>query len=110
MELFNIQTTELTKEQKLEDLKEQIKRQSFMAILSLKNQQKHLFGMIWNHGTFTPQEILDSFGTSAVELFVVSKNIEDLLEAALPNYERLVVPYEYTINQDGTVTVGNKKE
>ena len=72
--------------------------------------QRHnaLWNMIWNNRLgFTPQQIFDQFGTEASELFVFSGQMQTMLVSINSEYVPLVPPYNYTINADGTVTVGD---
>lgn len=68
------------------------------------------FDLLWNNSNFTAQEILNEFGSDAVQLFILSKAIQQLLKAANPNYVALVPPKEYTINEDGTITIIESSE
>ena len=64
--------------------------------------------MIWNNGNgVSPQEVLDEMGTDAAELFTFSTSIQGMLYEADNTYISITPPYEYTINEDGTVTVGD---
>lgn len=74
------------------------------------NRHKSLWNMIWHNSIATPQEIFDLFGQNAVKLFQLSSALQHLLTEVLNGYEMMSPPYEYTINEDGTVTVGNKIE
>ena len=66
------------------------------------------FRAVW--GYTNPQGIFDNLGSQAYKIFQDSKEIQTLLAKVIPDYEFLTPPYEYTINQDGTVTVGDKIE
>ncbi len=77
----------------------------------IKNMIKTSFNLVWdNPEGLTPQEILDGFGTDAGELFIFSAQMQTLLLTVNPDYEFLTPPYNYVINPDGTVTVGEKIE
>lgn len=78
------------------------------ALTALGNYHKAAFDLVWNNSKFTPGQILDQFGSDAAELFIVSSKVQTLLKEIYPNYEEAVPPYNYTLNQDGTVTVGSK--
>jgi hypothetical protein len=107
MNLFD--TEQQTDDEKLDAQIGAIKKQAVRAINRFKQNQNQIFNMIWNNYQFTPQQIFDKFGSSAVELFVVSKAAEDYQALALgDSYTPLVVPYEFVVNADGTVTVGDK--
>ena len=109
MSLFTEEPLAKTDLEKAEDAKRQIVTQSQSTLNRLVSGQRRAFQILW-YNPLGPQAILDAFGTSAVELFVVSQKTEDFIKELKPDYEPLEVPYEFTINQDGTVTVGDKKE
>ncbi len=58
----------------------------------------------------TPQEIMDKLGTQAYKLFESALGLQTQMAAVDPDYVQINVPYNYKINQDGTVTVGALKE
>lgn len=69
-----------------------------------------IFNLLW--GFDNPQAVLDVLGTDAVSLFEVGalckKFIDDfhtINNLPLSNYTN--PPYQYTLNNDGTVTLGN---
>lgn len=68
--------------------------------------QKTAFDRIWNNPSFTPQELIAGFGTDAAELFVKSVTNEMCIKQINPSWKMMSSPYEVTLNQDGTVTVG----
>ena len=74
------------------------------------SQHTRLFQQLWKSPKVTPQEILDEYGTDAAQLFAFSAQLQALALGINPDYEPLVSPYEYIINPDGTVTVGEKIE
>jgi len=76
----------------------------------IKNEHSKIFDMIWNTRDITPQEVLDSFGTDAQDLFTFSSSIQTLLSQVDSNYVALVPPMEYEINENGTVTVIEPEE
>ena len=109
MKLF--ETEVQTETEKLDAIVDTIKSKAIRSLSRFQREQVQIFNMIWNSYENTPQEILDKFGTDAVELFIASKNAEDYLTLVLGDrYTPLVVPYEFTINEDGSVTVGDKIE
>jgi hypothetical protein len=68
------------------------------------NRIKSLASMFWAN----PVVISEALGSDAVKLFQLLGSLEGLLGAYDSDYVPFVVPYEYTINQDGTVTIGDK--
>lgn len=77
-------------------------------VLMLERAHSATFNMIWN-GNLSPQEIMDDFGTEAFKLFRDSAALQTLFAAVIDGYVPLVPPYEFTINQAGTVTIGARK-
>jgi hypothetical protein len=94
-----------TDEEKLRDIKRHIASSAFM-IQQINMQHLTAFNNIWNNPDFTPQQVLDSFGTDAARLFSDSSATQTFLAAVLDGYEPLTPTAAYTINNDGTVTVG----
>jgi len=74
------------------------------------SQHARLFQQFWENRKVSPQEILDEYGTDAAQLFAYSSQLQALAKGINPDYEPLVPPYAFTINRDGTVTVGEKIE
>lgn len=74
---------------------------------TLKESTRNSFNNVWRNPEATPQEIFASFGTNAVKLFVVAGATIQFIKALDPEWEEPVPPYQYSINPDGTVTVGN---
>ena len=99
-----------TKEELL-NINKDIMRASVNGIyLYLKKEYENLFTRVWeNADGLTPQEVLDSFETDAFELFSYSDLVRQVLVQVNPNYSVPEVPYNFTINGDGTVTVGEAK-
>ena len=71
----------------------------------------NVFKMVWqNPKGLTPQQVFDSFGTSAVQLFQAASLMGQLIGVADPTSAAALptpagINQTYTINQDGTVTV-----
>lgn len=73
---------------------------------NISRQLEQSFTIVWNNSKgFTPQEVLDEFGSDAKDLFVYSAQLQQILKVVNPAYEIIEPPYDYTINADGTVTV-----
>jgi len=70
-------------------------------------RHKNLWNLIWNNKNVTPQEIFDVFSTDAYKLFELSSALQTLLSRVIENYQFMTPKYEYTINEDGSVTVGS---
>ena len=99
---------ELTKEQKQERTAMQIAKKSYETYAALIGTYKDLQQKVWNNPSgLTPQEVFDSLGTNAGELFTLSALLVQTVNSVKPNTLNPAQPYEYTINEDGTVTVGD---
>lgn len=68
------------------------------------NRIKSLANMFWAN----PVIISEALGSDAVKLFQLLGSLEGLLGAYDDSFVPVTVPYEFTINQDGTVTIGDK--
>jgi len=98
---------ELTIEQKQELVTAQIEQQAFKAHSTLVKTYQDLYDRVWeNRLGLTPQQVFDGLGTQGVELFKLSHLLVTIVNSAQPGTIKLIQPYEYTINPDGTVTVG----
>ena len=90
-------------------LKRQLTANVNQLFIQMKGTYLNGFNTVWKHPKLTPQEIFDAFGTDARDLVVSSYGVAQALNAIVPNTITEIPPYEYTINDDGTVTVGEKK-
>lgn len=85
------------------------------AINTLENKKinyQTAFNLVWNPANCTPQDVFDLMGTSAVELFQKAQIEIESIIALDPTYVP-PMPTEYPnykINEDGTVTAGDKVE
>jgi len=89
------------------------------TVLRIQRQATHLFSQmgqtyegikqsVWgNQQGLTPQEVFDALGTNGAELFQLSALLVQAVNAAKPDTLDPAQPYEFTINEDGTVTVGD---
>lgn len=101
------QEEQLTQEEKLRAIKNEIARFNTRTLSIFKERYLKSLELVWGNKKASPQDILDSYGTSAVELFVTSNAVADFIKSVDPLFEKPIPPYEYTINEDGTVTVGD---
>ena len=74
------------------------------AYLELKNAVIGGFRNVWNNPNYTPQQVLNNWGTDAVSLFNFSYLAQQIL-AVDPSWKMLTPPVPCTLNEDGTVTV-----
>lgn len=67
----------------------------------------HIMKTFWKHPRLTPQQVSDSLGTEAVELFLLGGKLTEMIISITPeSASELEVPlYPYTINEDGSVTI-----
>jgi hypothetical protein len=93
-----------------EQVKDEIIKESLRFLNGAKRKHMSAFRKFWYNPNATPQEICDKFGTNAKEVFIASKATEDYIKILDETYKAPEVPYEFTINADGTVTIGEKKE
>jgi hypothetical protein len=95
----------------------EMRRINGLAIVTyrqLVTQHRALMEAFWaNPNGFTPQEVFDKYGTNAVSIFIESSVMltfisgrEDILGIPVEQRYVVVIPFNYTINPDGTVTVG----
>lgn len=72
--------------------------------------QKQGINHIWHHPRLTPQQAIDSLGDEAARIFQAHGALTQVIAvvAALDGVEPdiLLPTDEFTVNQDGTVTVG----
>lgn len=84
----------------------QIKQTNTQTLFMLKMGVTSAFELVWTAPE--PQAVLDQFGTSASQLFQASNAAQQLIKALDPTWVELVPPYEFTVNEDGTITIGDK--
>jgi hypothetical protein len=105
MSLIGNSSGELTASQQASS---QIFKMSNSVYEHMKRQHNYIWKLIWsNRNGASPQEVLDGMGTDASELFTFSIGIQGMLYQADNTYIPMTPPYEYVINDDGTVTVGD---
>lgn len=101
---------ELTKEEKQEFTKTQIEKDAYEAFSTLTKTYEKIYKRVWeNHLGLTPQEVFDSLGPQGAELFQLSALLVQTVNTAQPGAIQPAQPYEFTINPDGTVTIGAAK-
>ncbi len=77
----------------------------------LISRYRKMFEEIWRNGTADPSEIqdlMDQFGPHAAKLFALSNALRQLIATHVPDRAdqvNMAVPYDYTINGDGSVTI-----
>ena len=99
---------ELTVAQKQELVIRQIEQRAFKTHETLVATYRDLYDRVWeNRLGLTPQQVFDGLGTQGVELFKLSQLLVTTVNSATPGSIGATQPYDYTINPDGTVTVGD---
>lgn len=105
-----IDTKQISNNAKLEQTESNIRKVNIALHDTIKRQHSYIFNTIWyNPDGLSAQDIFDAFGTESHELFTFSQSIQTLLHQIDSNYIPLSPPNDYTINADGTVTVGELK-
>lgn len=105
---MSILNNETTQEQKIDNLKTDITKKSNRLYQKIKREHEKIFNMIWNNPTVSPQEILDSYGEDAIDLFTYSSSLQDLLYQVDDTYVALVPPNEWELDEYGVVIVGDE--
>lgn len=101
---------EKTQEDIAKDIAKKVLGTNLNGLNKLKDAIRSSFSLIWDNPNATPQEILDEFGTNAKELFIASAKTIAFIKSFDEEYEEPKRLYEFTINEDGTVVVGDKIE
>jgi hypothetical protein len=104
-----LENAQKTTEEKIYDTRTEITKISTRLYSKINKQHAKIFNLVWNNSEgLTPQEVFDEYGTEASSLFVFCSGIQQMLVQANESYELLVPTHSYVINEDGTVTVGEK--
>lgn len=64
-----------------------------------------IFALVWTNPELTAQEVMDAFGTEAVQLFQFAGAFQQLMNTLQPGVLIQAPPKTFTINEDGSVTV-----
>ncbi len=76
-----------------------------VALDTLKKNYEESFMTLWANTNATAQEILNVYGTGASQLFTVSRATAMFIKSLDPSWNPPVSPKEFTLNEDGTVTI-----
>lgn len=63
------------------------------------------FNRFWNNPEYSPEQMLEAFGTDATALFQASYELGQLIKRADPEFEPPTAPVEIQFNEDGTATI-----
>ena len=103
-------TTEVTREEQLASVNEEVLSLCQNMFEKINRNHTAIWKLVWdNRQGFTPQEVVDSFGTDAGELFLLSDSIQTLAGSACSDYVTVQTPNEYEINPDGTIIIGQER-
>jgi hypothetical protein len=93
----------------LQELEARIVQNNITGMQTLINVISSNWTLIWENPDFTPQEVFNQFGTDAGAFFTIAIAAITFIETVSPgslNVKYMSAPQPYTINADGTVTVG----
>lgn len=106
--MFNV--PEKTKAEKITDIVREIDKTSYETIENAKVGYKAAYDLLWHNSEITPQEICDAFGNEAYKLFENAMKWISLIQEFDATWVYPPAPNLFTINQDGTVTIGEPIE
>lgn len=70
------------------------------------DQFRQLGHQVWSNSQFTPEQIVEAYGTDAAELFRLSAYMKGMFEGITGQPLEIAPPnYAITVNADGTVTL-----
>jgi hypothetical protein len=100
-------TIEKTKEELAKEAVSVFSKESQDVLDNYKYNYQRLFSMIWNTSVH-PQDFFDVLGSQAVSIFQTAQEVVTHIMKLDPSYTPPSAPYEFNINEDGTVTIGEK--
>ncbi len=79
---------------------------SLIRVMHGELKEFHEQGMhqLWE-GEADPQDVLDALGTNGEEVFWLSRELVQFINTIEPDYVPKVPPVEFTIEEDGKVTI-----
>jgi hypothetical protein len=96
---------EPTQEQNIALAVSQLSSQVNGSLDNLKRNIQIAWDLFWHNPQATPQQICDALGNNAYKIFQESGFWQAAIKQRDPDYEELVPPNEFVINQDGTVEI-----
>ena len=102
-----LSSQELTTQQKQLAVAGRIQKASSFLFRQMANTYANIYTDVWDNPDLTPQEVFDSLGTSGAELLTLADVLSSTVNGVVPGTIETGYPYEYTINEDGTVTIGD---
>ena len=100
-------TIEKTTEELAKEAVMSFSKESQDVLDNYKYNYQRLFSLIWN-SSIHPQDFFDVLGSKAVTIFQTAQEVVTHIMKLDPTYVPPSAPYEFTIENDGTVTVGDK--
>lgn len=102
--MFTIE--EKTQEEKTKDAVRGMNSHAVASVENAKNNYRTAFNLLWDNENATPQEICDALGNQAYKLFENAMIWISAITKLDPTWVYPPAPNEFTINPDGTVTIG----
>jgi hypothetical protein len=102
-----LSSQELTTQQKQLAVAGRIQKSSSFLFRQMANTYANIYTDVWVNPDLTPQEVFDSLGASGAELLALADVLSSTVNGVVPGTIETGYPYEYTINEDGTVTIGD---
>lgn len=102
--MFNIQPK--TKQEIKRDAALAIAEHARVSVENAKSNYQIAFDKLWHDPLLTPQEVCDACGSEAYRLFESAMTWIGVIVALDPTWQYPPAPNEFTINPDGTVTIG----
>jgi hypothetical protein len=96
MSIFKREMTELEK------VVDRIETLSDNAFLQLHITTKISFDETWNNTNFTPEQVVEALGTTALQKFTAHYHAQVFLKAVDPSYVILEPTKKVNFNQDGS--------
>jgi hypothetical protein len=102
--MYNI---EKTTEEIAKDSAIQITNDAEKSVNDTDYKHEQMFKSFWYPTNCTTQDICNVLGNQAYKIFKDSYETQLYLAKVKPNYVQLVPPREYTINENGSVLIGD---
>jgi hypothetical protein len=100
---------EKTKEEKIKDAINNVAQSTGQTLSAVKQRINEGILAMYYSDEYTPQEYINMYGNQGVNLVSTLFASVQFVKALDPSYEPLATGYTpATLNQDGTVTVGEK--
>ncbi len=102
--MFNI--PEKTRQDELIDIVRKIDSKVLETIENAKVGYRATYDMLWHTPNVHPQEICDILGNEAYKMFENAMRWIQVLQQFDPSWVYPPAPYQFTVNENGTVTIG----